>query len=87
LLAEHGRVRIKVRPKHAAVYVDGAYAGEVNDFDGRNQGLYLRSGRYVIEVRLDGYHTISKILHISPGRRFELEARMEAATERDAASQ
>ena len=39
----YGDVRLMVRPRDAAVYVDGYYAGVVDDFDGVFQRLTLGS--------------------------------------------
>ena len=41
----YGDVRLQVRPRGAAVYVDGYYAGVVDDFDGVFQRLTLVVGR------------------------------------------
>lgn len=50
-----GGLRLKVEPKDAEVYVDGYYAGVVDDFDGRFQRLRLVPGPHQVEVRLPGY--------------------------------
>ena len=39
-----GELRLQVRPPHAEVYVDGYFAGLVDDFDGVLQGLRLEEG-------------------------------------------
>ena len=49
-----GGVRLKVKPKDAEVYVDGYYAGIVDDFDGMWQQLRLDDGGYHIEIRKPG---------------------------------
>ncbi len=50
-----GGLRIEVKPDTAAVYVDGYYAGIVDDFDGHFQHLDLTPGGHHIEVRAPGY--------------------------------
>jgi hypothetical protein len=52
---DDGRLRLKVKPSDASVYVDGYYAGRVDDFDGLFQSLRLEPGPYRIEIRADGY--------------------------------
>jgi hypothetical protein len=47
----YGGVRIKGAPRDAQVYVDGYYAGVVDDFDGTFQRLNLEPGAHHIEVR------------------------------------
>ncbi|MEW6323006.1 MAG: PEGA domain-containing protein, partial [Acidobacteriota bacterium] len=53
-----GGLRFKVTPKDAEVWVDGYYAGIVDDFDGMFQSLRLEEGGYRIEVRKPGYNTL-----------------------------
>jgi len=50
-------VRIQGAPREAEVYVDGYYAGVVDDFDGIFQRLYVAPGRHVITVKMEGYRT------------------------------
>jgi hypothetical protein len=52
-----GSLRILVDPPNTRVYVDGYYAGVVDDFDGLFQRLHLAAGRHEIILRLDGYET------------------------------
>jgi hypothetical protein len=56
---DQGAVRLKVKPREAQVYVDGYYAGTVDDFDGVFQRLHLRSGSHHIEIRAPGYETLT----------------------------
>jgi len=53
--AQYGGVSLEISPSNAAVYVDGAYAGVVRDFDGRRQPLTLAGGRHHIEVDAPGF--------------------------------
>lgn len=59
-----GSVRLKVNPRDAEVFVDGYYAGIVDDFDGRFQSLKLDTGGYRIEVRKPGFETLSFDLRV-----------------------
>ena len=49
-----GGVRLKVEPKDAEVYVDGYYAGVVDDFDGMWQQLRLDDGGHASKIRKPG---------------------------------
>ncbi len=60
-------LRIEVTPKHAQVFVDGYFAGEVDDFDGFFQRLYLRPGGHEIAIYLEGYRTIRHAIYVHPG--------------------
>jgi hypothetical protein len=63
-----GGVRLKVEPNDAEVYVDGYYAGVVDDFDGMWQQLRLDDGGHRIEVRKPGMETLTFEVMIQPGR-------------------
>lgn len=52
-----GSVRVLVDPPKTRVYVDGYYAGIVDDFDGLFQRLNLSSGRHEITLKLEGYRS------------------------------
>ena len=56
--APDASVRLDVKPKEAEVYVDGYYAGMVDDFDGTFQRLRVEPGEHEIELWLDGYRTV-----------------------------
>jgi hypothetical protein len=63
-----GRVRLKVKPRDAEVYVDGYYAGVIDDFDGVLQSLRLDSGGYRIEIRKPGFETLNFDVRVQPDR-------------------
>lgn len=51
----YGGVSLEITPYDADVYVDGSFAGRVEDFDGSSQPLTLTSGQHRIEVQAEGY--------------------------------
>jgi hypothetical protein len=59
-------LRIEVMPKEAAVYVDGYFAGVVDEFDGVFQRLHVLPGEREIAIYLDGYRTHREKLYLSP---------------------
>jgi hypothetical protein len=63
-----GELRLDVSPRHAQVFVDGYYAGVVDDFDGAFQALKLESGAYRIEISAPGYETLTFDVRINPGQ-------------------
>ena len=63
---DEGKLRLKIKPREAEVYVDGYYVGQVDDFDGIFQRLHLDSGAHRIEVRAPGYESLSFEVRISP---------------------
>jgi hypothetical protein len=54
---EAGAIRVLVDPAEARVYVDGYYAGVVDDYDGLFQRLSVSPGRHEITLKLEGYKT------------------------------
>ena len=64
-----GELRLRVRPRDAQVFVDGYYAGVVDDFDGTFQGLRLEEGPYLIEIVLPGYEPLAFDVRILPGEK------------------
>ncbi len=64
-----GELRLQVQPRDAEVYVDGYYAGVVDDFDGITQALRLEEGPYKIELVTPGYEPIEFDVRIQPGRK------------------
>lgn len=63
-----GGVRLKIRPRDAQVYVDGYYAGLVDDFDGTFQSLRLEAGGHKIEIHMPGFEDLELDVHVQPGR-------------------
>jgi hypothetical protein len=61
-----GSLRIEVSPRDAEVYVDGFYAGIVDDYDGTFQRLRVTPGPHEIVVRRAGYRSYSEQLYVTP---------------------
>ena len=57
-----------MRPREAQVFVDGHYAGLVDDFDGSFQSLRLESGGHKIEIHMPGFEDLELDVHVQPGR-------------------
>lgn len=74
-----GAMRLDVSPKDAAVYVDGAYAGIVADFEGAFRHLTLSAGPHAIQVRKEGLETLDVQVNVQPNRTLTYRASMEAA--------
>ena len=71
---------IRVAPEaaeDAAVYVDGFYAGVVDDFNGVFQGLPLTPGGHSVTLFLEGYRTVRRNIYLSPGSTFNLRETMQ----------
>jgi PEGA domain len=76
-------VRVQVASKNAAVYVDGFYAGIVDDFDGFFQPLPVLPGGHVVALYLEGYETVSRSIYLPPGSTFQLREELSVTAVRD----
>ena len=72
-----GSVRIQVTPSHAQVFVDGYYAGEVDDFDGVFQRLRVRPGGREIAIYLEGHRTMRRAIYVRPGETEHIRGALE----------
>jgi hypothetical protein len=63
-----GAIRFRVNPSHARIYVDGALAGTVDDFNGLTDHLSLTPGTHTYELRAEGYRTYSGVLTVVLGQ-------------------
>ena len=70
----YGDLRLKVSPREAAVYVDGYYAGIVDDFDGFFQRLTIEAGPHEIEIEAEGYGSQVFDVYVDPERTIDLHA-------------
>jgi hypothetical protein len=75
--APEADVRVLVKPKNAEVYVDGYYAGIVDDFDGIFQRLRLPPGQHEITLHLEGYRTVHQSLYLTPDSTYKLRYTMQ----------
>lgn len=63
-----GEVRTEVKPKEAQVFIDGAYVGNVDSFDGWWQRLQLVPGKHRIVFRAPGYAPFAMTINAIPGQ-------------------
>ncbi len=69
-------LRLKVRPVETEVYINGYYAGIVDDFDGVFQRLYLPAGEHQVALRLAGYQTFVVPVRVPPGDTLDITHQM-----------
>jgi hypothetical protein len=62
-----GKIRLRVEPAHAEVYVDGYFVGTVDDFDGMFQRLNLDAGPHRIQLRAEGFEAVEFEVFITRG--------------------
>jgi hypothetical protein len=64
----YGGIALEMTPYDADVFVDGEYAGRVEDFDGATQPLTLTAGMHEIEVQAQGYEPMRMNVEIHAGQ-------------------
>ncbi len=73
---DEAEVRVRATPKDAEVYVDGYYAGTVDDFDSFFQRLGLRPGGHEFVLYREGYRAIHQTVYVQPRSTFSLRHTM-----------
>ena len=69
-------VKVEVVPKDAKVYVDGYFAGIVDDFDGTFQRLRVSPGKHDVVLFQEGYHLLKQTLYLSPNNTYKIKGEL-----------
>jgi len=75
--ASDSSLRIEVTPRDTEVFVDGYYAGVVDDFDGTFQRLHVEPGPHEIVLYHDGYRTATEHVYLAPDKTFKIKRALE----------
>jgi hypothetical protein len=75
----YGGVRIAVAQRDAEVFVDGYYAGVVDQYDGTFQQVNLQPGTHRIEVRAPGFDPAVFDVNVLPGQTITYRAPLRPA--------
>jgi PEGA domain-containing protein len=70
-------LRLQVSPRQTEVYIDGYFAGSVDDFDGIFQRLHLEPGEHDLQLYLPGHRNFTQKVYLQPGRTFSVKHAME----------
>jgi hypothetical protein len=70
-------IRLEVKPREAQVYVDGYFAGVVDDFDGTFQRLRVQPGAHELTLYLKGFRTVTQPIHVGRGQDSKIKFAME----------
>jgi len=71
-------LRLQVNPRNTEVFIDGYFAGVVDDFDGFFKRLDLAPGEHDVELFLPGHRTVHQKVYLQPGRTFRVKYTLEA---------
>jgi hypothetical protein len=69
---ETAKLRIEVEPEDAAVFVDNAFVGHVDRFNGP-AGMRLKAGTYRFTIALPGYQSFETELTLRAGQTYEIK--------------
>jgi hypothetical protein len=70
-------LRLQVTPRETEVYIDGYFAGVVDNFDGTFQRLDLAPGEHNLELFLPGHRAVQKGMYLQPGKTTRLKLAMQ----------
>jgi hypothetical protein len=69
-------LRLQVTPRETEVFVDGYFAGRVDDFDGRFQRLHIQPGEHELTLYLEGHRKVTQQVLIQPRASFRIRYTM-----------
>ena len=72
-----GSAQLKVSPRETEVFVDGYFAGVVDDFDGFSQRLRLEPGEHEVTLFLEGHRPLTRKMLFTVGQTFKIQHAME----------
>jgi hypothetical protein len=75
--ANTGGLSFEITPATAQIFVDGALVGTVGQFTPTSQPLGLSAGRHHLEIRADGYHSMTFDADIVAGQVIPYQGTME----------
>jgi hypothetical protein len=66
-------VKLKVTPERAAVFVDGNFAGYVQQFSGMGRGMLVSPGAHHIKIALAGYQEFDTDVNLLPKQKVTIK--------------
>jgi hypothetical protein len=70
-------LRLQVTPRQTEVFIDGYYAGTVDDFDGMFQRLNLEPGEHDLQLYLAGHRSVTQKVYLQRNATFRVRHTME----------
>ena len=72
-----GELKISATPTRAVVFVDGQFAGHVDEFDGIGKAMLLTPGQHQIRIALPGYLPFETVVDLRPRQKLKIETALE----------
>ncbi len=82
-----GELKIAATPSRAAVFVDGQYAGHVDEFDGVGKAMLLTPGQHRVRIALPGYLPFDTMVDLRPQQKLKIQTDLVKGSITDAGSQ
>lgn len=70
------QIKLKVKPDRAAVFLDGAFAGTVREFNGWGQAMLVNPGRHHVKIDLTGYVPFETDVNLLPYQKIMIETNL-----------
>jgi hypothetical protein len=67
------QIKLHVTPDRAAVFVDGAFVGSVNEFMGVGHGMLVSPGKHRIKIALPGYQAFDTEVSLLPNQKITIK--------------
>src|SRR6201988_2809805 len=82
-----GELKIAATPSRAAVFVDGEYAGHVDEFDGAGKAMLLTPGQHRLHIALPGYLPFDTTVDLRPQQKLKIQTDLVKGSITNAGSQ
>ena len=82
-----GELKISATPSRAAVFVDGQYAGHVDEFDGVGKAMLLTPGQHRLRIALPGYLLFDTMVDLRPQQKLKIQTDLVKGSITEAGSQ
>src|ERR1700682_6734568 len=82
-----GELKIAATPSRAAVFVDGQYAGHVDEFNGVGKAMLLTPGQHRLRIALPGYLPFDTMVDLRPQQKLKIQTDLVKGSITDAGSQ
>jgi len=70
-------LQLQVTPRQTEVFVDGHFAGIVDNFDGTFQRLHVEPGEHELQLFLPGHKSVTQHIYVQPRGTFRVKYAME----------
>src|SRR5438445_13511830 len=80
-------LKIDATPPPAAVFVDGQYAGHVDEFDGVGKAMLLTPGQHRLRIALPGYLPFDTMVDLRPQQKLKIQTDLVKGSITEAGSQ